>query len=181
MNIPDLNKTFSTLGANASHQVAQAYNSYLFLFKALGLLLSIFFIASSIFFVIEAGWVAGHVNRIRDTFIKSALPKRRAIKSWRKITDYFRTGDEQNLKLAIIEADNVLDEALKAAGFAGQTLADRLKKVTSEDLPNIDDLWEAHKLRNKIVHEASFGLSIGLAERALEIYQKAFQDMGLLE
>ena len=38
----------------------------------------------------------------------------------------------------------------------------------------MNDLWEAHKIRNRLAHEADFHLPIEEAQRLIEIYHKSF-------
>ena len=57
------------------------------------------------------------------------------------------------LKHAVIEADKLLDYILERRGFAGETLAEKLKKAQhflSEE--NYNQLWFGHKIRNQVVH-----------------------------
>jgi hypothetical protein len=52
-----------------------------------------------------------------------------------------------------------------------------LQKVTAGTLPNVEEVWEAHKIRNNIVHDPDYRLSLDEAKRALEIYEKALTDL----
>lgn len=149
--------------------------------KALAVLVSAFFIASAIFFAVKTGWLALRVDRVNDIILKTNLPKKRSIKAWRQIERHFFAGDENDLKLALIESDALLDEALRLAGFRGTDLGDRLKKITSAQITNLNEIWEAHKLRNRLVHEAGFKLNRDIAERALTVYKKTLQDIGILD
>jgi hypothetical protein len=54
--------------------------------------------------------------------------------------------------LAIINADKLLDEALKKRHFKGKTMGERLVAAQRE-FSNNDAVWFGHKLRNKLVHE----------------------------
>jgi hypothetical protein len=92
-----------------------------------------------------------------------------------------QTGDEANLKLALIEADKILDEILKIAGFRGSTMAERLQNLTPAQIPNINKLWLAHKVRNRIVHEPDFALPREEVFEHIDEYYKAFKGFGLLE
>jgi len=56
----------------------------------------------------------------------------------------------------------------------------RLKQIDSEQLANIDEVWQAHKLRNRLVHETDFKLKEHEAKRVIEIYEKALQDLEAL-
>ena len=59
--------------------------------------------------------------------------------------------------LAIIDADKLLDQALKARRFKGKTMGERLVAAQREIKYN-DEVWFGHKLRNKLVHESDIKL-----------------------
>lgn len=82
-------------------------------------------------------------------------------------------------QFAIIEADKVFDSALKQLGFRGETMGDRLKNAQSS-IRNINDIWTAHKLRNKLVHEADVKVTKRDIQAALSSYEKALKQMGAL-
>ncbi len=83
-------------------------------------------------------------------------------------------------KLAIIEADIILDEALKSAGYAGASLGERLKGITTNQLQSLDDAWQAHKVRNQIAHAGSdFVLTHKLAQDTIKQYRRAFHELGV--
>ena len=103
-----------------------------------------------------------------------------ANRRWQSILNKLEKGDESNLKLAVIEADKILDDLLRRMGYAGQDIGERLKQISPAQIPQIDQLWQAHKLRNQIVHQPDFRLNLAQAKRAIEIYQKVFEDLKLL-
>lgn len=80
--------------------------------------------------------------------------------------------------MSIINADKLLDEALKGFGYHGETMAERLVSAKNQ-LKDRDSVWAAHKLRNKLVHEPLFEPSEKAVKRALEGYRKAFKDLGV--
>lgn len=80
--------------------------------------------------------------------------------------------------LAIVHADKLLDQALKCSGFGGNTMAERLVSAKNS-LTKKDQVWTAHKLRNKIVHETSFEPSEGQVHQAISAYNRAFKDLGV--
>ena len=157
------------------------YKTNLGAFKAGSILVTFALLWATIFFMIRTGWIAVRVDRVQDVILKTNLPKKRSIRAWRHVTQHFVKGDENSLKVAVIEADNLLDEALRLAGYRGINLGERLKKITAAELPQIDEIWQAHKLRNRMAHETNFRLDRATAERALEVYQKVFQDLGILD
>src|ERR1035437_8897298 len=61
--------------------------------------------------------------------------------------------DEASRHLAILNADKLLDAALKARGFRGETMGERMKNARTT-FRNNNAVWAAHKLRNQIAHES---------------------------
>ena len=83
-------------------------------------------------------------------------------------------------RLAIIEADIILDNALTERGYAGNTLGERLKSISPQQLSTLNDAWEAHKVRNRIAHEgADFVLTQRIAQETITRYQRVFAELGI--
>jgi len=79
-------------------------------------------------------------------------------------------------KIAVIEADKVLDKALEAKGYTGESLGDRLKQLTPSDIPGIyEEVWEAHKIRNRIVHEPDFEISQNETRNVVGVFRRAIK------
>jgi hypothetical protein len=165
--------------------LAQGISSFYFMnlttIEIISVILSLIFIGISIFFIIKTGWLTLRYDRIKDVVLKKDVPKKQIKKEWQKIEEHFFEGGENDLKIAIIKADNLLDEALRYGGITGKTLGDRLKKIKSSQLTDIDLVWQAHKLRNEIAHEKDFKLKRDLAEKTLGIYEKTLHELKILE
>jgi len=83
-------------------------------------------------------------------------------------------------KLAIIEADIILDQTLKNRGYAGTSLGERLRSITPSQLSSIDDAWEAHRVRNKIAHEgADFVVTRRIVDETIARYLRVFREFGV--
>lgn len=83
-------------------------------------------------------------------------------------------------KLAIIEADIILDGALKTRGYAGNSLGERLKSLSSQQLSSLNDAWEAHKIRNRIAHDgADFVLTKRIADETIGRYRRVFAELSV--
>jgi hypothetical protein len=82
-------------------------------------------------------------------------------------------------KLAIMEADMLLDASLKSIMMPGDTLGERLK-VACYKYPSLRDVWWAHKLRNQIAHEATFQISERQAKQAIIEFEKALRTLNVL-
>ena len=95
---------------------------------------------------------------------------------WYDITELAK--DPKTSPMSIINADKLLDEALKCLGFSGNTMAERLISAKRQ-IKSKDQVWSAHKLRNKLVHETSKNASKSEIKIALSGYHKAFKELGV--
>jgi hypothetical protein len=97
---------------------------------------------------------------------------------WKEI----RKTSEQGVmgaKLAIMEADTLLDAGLKSMMMPGETLGERLK-VACYKYPHLRDVWPAHKLRNSLAHEATFQISARQAKQALDQFERALKVLNVM-
>ncbi len=100
---------------------------------------------------------------------------------WQEVQSHIGSDNPNDWKLAIIEADVMLEHMLEDAGYAGTTIADRLRSATNRSFATIDDAWQAHRLRNHVAHGGSdFVLTQKAARDAVIQYQKVFQEFGLI-
>lgn len=90
-----------------------------------------------------------------------------------------RVKTPEGMVLAIIDADKLLDEALKKRGFSGKTMGERLV-AAQRSMTDNDSVWYAHKLRNRIVHEPEVNLKKREAQNALGGFKKGLKDLGAL-
>src|SRR3989344_4249503 len=111
-------------------------------------------------------------------FVMEVTPE--SLENWQKILEKGRSLDENERKFAIIEADTLIEKILDLAGFHGENLGERLKGVERGDIESLDDIWEAHKIRNRIAHEADFKLSPESAELALSHFEKALKELAYI-
>jgi len=81
-----------------------------------------------------------------------------------------------NPNLAIMDADKLLNHAFKARGIEG-SVGEQLKAAPSF-FSNLNDVWQAHKIRNQIAHEIGMKVSPKQAKSNLTIYKKALKDLG---
>jgi hypothetical protein len=101
-------------------------------------------------------------------------------KAWIAIQRRLAKGDEANIKLAVIEADRMFNRLLYFMGYRDRDMADKLKQMNSAQLSNIEDIWLAHKVRNRIVHEPGHHLTRSEAESAITAFEKAFKEFEVL-
>jgi hypothetical protein len=99
---------------------------------------------------------------------------------WQSVIRRFNLSSPESMRLAIIEADGVVDAILKEVGVPGEHMADRLMKIAPESLSSLNRLWRAHRLRNELVHTPGFTLSAEEAKAAMEDYESFLKEIGIL-
>jgi hypothetical protein len=90
-----------------------------------------------------------------------------------------RVKTPEGMILAVIDADKLLDEALKKRNYRGKTMGERLVAAQRE-LSDNDGVWYAHKLRNRLVHEPNVRLKKREAQNALSGFRQGLKDLGAL-
>lgn len=149
-------------------------------FKIIGAVLSLWFLFL-IIIIMKRLWILLAIPKEIGISEKEIIEKRDKItKEWERIMGTLKKGDEANLKMAIIEADKLLDEILQKANFPGKDMGERLENINSAQISYIDEIWRAHKIRNRIAHEPNFKLTIQEAEEAIKNYQKALEELQVL-
>ena len=100
---------------------------------------------------------------------------------WGIIMATSKTGPA-GLKIAITEADKLLDYVMKTQGYSGGTMGERLKAAKSGfgDYGVYNAVWQAHKLRNTMVHDVGFDLVVSQANEALTDFERGLRKLGAL-
>lgn len=102
-------------------------------------------------------------------------------KKWESIEKHLISQNPSDWRLAVIEADVMLDELLRAQGYHGDSIGEMLKGVERSDMRSLDHAWEAHKVRNELVHSGSeYALNEREAKRVLSLYESVFREFKLI-
>ncbi len=95
---------------------------------------------------------------------------------WAHIQALIESAQESDWRQAIIEADIMLEEVLRQAGYPGDTVGERLRVARFD---SIQDAWEAHEVRNQIAHQGSqYRVDDNIAYRTIKKYEKVFKEFG---
>lgn len=112
-------------------------------------------------------------------FVKSSRRKfsdkdrRFIIVKWEEIFSISKS----DFKNAIIEADKLLDYTLSKKGYSG-SLGDKLKKAAPL-FTDLNGIWGAHKIRNRLAHEMGFEVSPDETQDVLSQFKRALRDLGV--
>lgn len=125
-------------------------------------------VGAGILFIIAQGKRGGKtldVNRYRS--------------SWLKLERQLVKDQESSYHLVILNADKLLDQALRQRGIKGNTMGERMK--SAKDIwSNANNVWAAHKIRNQIAHEPDVRIRFDDTRRALAAYKQALKDVGAI-
>ena len=101
-------------------------------------------------------------------------------KRWQHTVRRLESPNMADWKLAVIEAENLTEEVLARMGFNGESFGERLKRMRADQLPSLDNLTNAHQIRNNIVHDPDYRIDIGEASKTIAIYEKSLQELDAL-
>lgn len=100
---------------------------------------------------------------------------------WDQVVELFASAAPSDWRVAIIEADSMLDSLVTSLGYVGDTLGEKMKGIDKGNFPTLDEAWEAHKVRNRIAHDGvDFQLSETDKNQVWKMYEKVFTDAGYI-
>lgn len=123
-----------------------------------------------------------HKAAYNDHFIKPP-PKEQQPKNarWAYVEKLFASTNPNDWRMAIIEADTMLDELTISMELPGENLGERLKVAHPRQFPTLQNAWEAHKVRNRIAHDGvNFVLSDRDALATKRHFEAVFFDAGII-
>ncbi|PIR44723.1 MAG: hypothetical protein COV10_03475 [Candidatus Vogelbacteria bacterium CG10_big_fil_rev_8_21_14_0_10_51_16] len=157
-----------------------AFQNFYFYTEVFFFLLGIVALVVYIYYTMEKKRLLAEQTLLSRERYKAVTTPREKNPLWDSIQEHLAGDSPAGWKLAIIEADKILDDITIREGFFGETLGERLKNADESIMRNLQDAWEAHKLRNRIAHESGFRLSRREAQHALGRYEKVFREFGAI-
>ena len=148
--------------------------------------LKVLIIAFSLLATVASAYIILKLTKLRVAEREALYPKHSTPLAdinpqWLKISNHIESTNENDWRLAILEADIMLGGLLDTLFLPGETIGDKLKAVEKSDFLTIDNAWEAHKVRNQIAHDGSaFMLSQREAKRVIGMYQSIFEEFQII-
>ncbi len=105
------------------------------------------------------------------------INKKAVQKYWQKVEAYLERNADP--KHAVAEADKLLDYVLRKQRYGGEKMSERIKKAEIK-FKDREAIWQAHKLRNRIVHEPGFEVGKDRARNAVSAIRQGLKDLGAL-
>lgn len=98
---------------------------------------------------------------------------------WMSIETKLKRDDKNSYVVCVMEADKLLDQALREKGLAGKTMAERMKQCQGK-WTNGNGVWAAHKLRNRLAHETDVHIDYERSRQALVAFKQGLKDVGAI-
>lgn len=122
-----------------------------------------------------------YAHKQKEKAGKLANPGGAMNQKWQSVLTHVFSPNEADWKLAVIDADTMLEDLMDQLGFKGENLGEKLKSADQEKFKQLTSAWEVHIVRNKIAHEgADFVLSQHEAKRIIALYEQIFQSYGFI-
>lgn len=116
-------------------------------------------------------------GKIKRAKLKS-LDKERVRSWWEEVEEMEKKGDFRGV---ILESDKILNYTLEHMNFPGESFAQRLNSARSRFSPTTyNNLWEAHRSRNRVVHETGHEINAMEARNAKKKFRHGLKELGIL-
>jgi hypothetical protein len=114
----------------------------------------------------------------KEILFPSAGPKN---EQWERTVDHFNSTNPSEWRLAIIEANTILERLVEGLPMTGVTVGEKLKSADISDFRTVTYAREANYIRNRIAHDGlDFTLDAREANRVMNLYKAVFEEFGLI-
>jgi len=100
-------------------------------------------------------------------------------KQWQDITAMGAQNSPLAWKVAVLEADKLVDHALKTIGVPGKDFGERIRAASYQH-HELRGVWPAHVVRNRLAHEPNYSLDRRTAQQALARFHQALKLLRVL-
>ena len=97
--------------------------------------------------------------------------------TFKKIDDYIGSENILYWKLALVEIDSYFNNALNEVGFKGDTMTDRLAKLSKIYLNNVNEVIVTHNKVNEILNDNNYLLTKEETEKLIEVYKQGIEEL----
>lgn len=123
----------------------------------------------------------GSGTKVKSNRKAAALDTQEIGRRWADIQTTVGLGGITHFGVAVVNADKLLDYVLKQKGYRGETMGERLRSAQDDFSPLVyNSIWQAHKLRNQLVHEVEGNVMSFQVKEAMASYEQALRELGAL-
>jgi len=141
---------------------------------------TLFFLVAVFYFMLNSSWLQyKFLEDVTEFFSWQSYGAKQMAKRWERIMKKIESGSESEYKLSIIEADDFLKETLEERGYEQEKFEDSIKAASRLISEILEQVLEAHQIRNSIVYNPDFKLTEEQAKKILTVYETAINAIGL--
>ncbi len=151
--------------------------------KVLGFVISLAFFVGIILSILGEKKLAHKYRKRRKNYFNRVPEKKenKENKRWQNIKAHFQSSNPTDWRMAIIDADAMLEDVIESMGYHGASFGEKLKSINPRNVPFLNDAWYVHKLRNNLAHQGStYHLSEREVFQAHKIYENIFYSTGYI-
>jgi len=153
----------------------------LFPLKFVFIIFGIGFLVMIVYFTLKTSYMEWWFMGFMKNFLFPKVFERKIlIRKWKKIKKGIQNEIPERWKLSIIAGANLIDKVLKDAGYGGDNLEERLRRVDKEEIINLDKLKEAQQIVYNVTSDPDYKLTKQKAEEVIDIFEDSLTDMGIL-
>lgn len=160
----------------------ETIQNFIFSLQSIFVVLGVVFLAGAFWATLKI-WEIHHIVHEKYAPIHlEEMAAKEKLSQWQVVLDHVNSESPAEWKIAILEADDILDEILEDQGYEGDTVAEKLKSMSRTKIASYDDIWEAHKVRNEIAHGGSIEMDLSkkMARDTIAKFGNAFKELGYL-
>jgi len=155
------------------------YSRPIVIIQLFSAVISALFLILWIRLLVKTETIKSKVGNVQKAFRSDNLSTKDVFSNLSRVDLKLQSNYVSDWKLAIIEADSILDQLIQALGYKGDTMGDRMKNIRPGQFPYLDEAWRVHKVRNFLAHDPNYELSRQAVLRTIDIYKKIFREFGM--
>lgn len=149
--------------------------------RVLAIILSVVFLVGIIVLLKKNNYLTyRYFEGLSEMFLRKPYSGIRIGKEWKDIVKRAKSENEEERRLAVSDADEVLEESLSKIGFAGKNLQEKLANVSEDIFPTAEEIKRVNQKKNEIIYNTDKELSKEDAVNIVETYEKTIRELQLL-
>ena len=150
-------------------------------FKILWIAVDVGLFITFLFLLNKARGFRPHINIKKRPPAPLTPEKKAALNFWCSIREKAFSGNLDQMKLAIIEADKFVGQALTNVGFSGENTGDKINQIMSEELGWIRRAgMKAHEYHNRIVDDPNFEIDSSDVKKTIHNFEVILKELELI-
>jgi hypothetical protein len=150
-------------------------------FKNLFILLDLLIVVTIIVLVYRLRALHGRVyEAVEEAIASGKLSVARMKRKWTEAEELMNSERLDDRKTAVVRAEGILDNVLKAANFSGENLEKRLARIPENKLNFQDDLVWAYRFKENLLADPGFTPEAEELKRAFYVFERSLKEMTIL-